>query len=129
MAIIPADFWETFEQKVLDAQAHLESLNPNKRLDYLVEVLGFLELQGIVDKKVGSGYGIILPVACYDEVVKEMEEDTPGASRDLDLLAEGIALHISMGHVQGHEWDPYQFLALYKLAYANMEANHHLEED
>lgn len=129
MAIIPEDFWDTFEDRVTKAQDHLESMPANRRLDYLVEVLGFLELQGIVDKQVGKGYGIRLPVACYDEIVEELEENEEGSSRDLDILSQGIALHITMGHVQGHEWDPYQFLAIFKLAYANLEANHHLEEE
>lgn len=122
---LPKDFWDEFYQRVDEADKTIRAMDNEALISFTEEVLGGLELYGIVYKdENGGGYGVNMPMECFQNVAKQLDDHAPGLSKDLEQLAMGIATHLTMGHLpEGIPWDPIQWVMLHRLAFWNMKMN------
>lgn len=122
---LPKDFWDEFYEKVAEADTTIRAMDTEKLIGFTEEVLGGLELYQIVYKDPnGGGYGVNMPMECFQNVRDKLEAHKPGMSEDLEQLAMAIATHLTMGHLpEGIPWDPIQWVMLHRLAFWNMKMN------
>lgn len=117
---VPLTDDEQFIKDVTVSSEYLNSLSAEERTKVLVDVADRLTLYGITVGSAERGYGVLISHECYNVVMDGLEEGQEGLSKDIEMVSQGVATHLTYGHLPGLPFDPLIWNTIYRLTLGNL---------